>query len=48
MDGGDLPGFYPTRVNFLCIIGMALVDVFDALFGVVSFSAPRLSPRGGA
>ena len=43
MDGGDLPGFYPTRVIFFCIAGgMALADVFDARFGVVPFSAPRL------
>ena len=52
MDGGDLPGFCPTRVIFLYNSfgggGMALADVFDARFGVVAFSAPRLSPRGGA
>ena len=50
MDGGDLPGFYPTRVIFFVynrygVGGMALADVFDARFGVVPFSAPRLSPR---
>ena len=53
MDGGNLPGFYPTRVNFFVYNrygggGMVLADVFDARFGVVAFSAPRLSPRGGA
>ena len=47
MDGGDLPPFYPTRVNFFVynrygVGGMALADVFDARFGVVPFSAPRL------
>ncbi len=47
MDGGDLPGFYPTRVIFFVynrygVGGMALADVFDARFGVVPFSAPRL------
>ena len=46
MDGGDLPGFCPTRVIFLYNSfgggGMALADVFDARFGGVPFSAPRL------
>ena len=46
MDGGDLPGFYPTRVIFFVynrygVGGMALADVFDARFGVVPFSATR-------
>ena len=39
---GIYPVFITPGVIFLCITGMVLADVFDARFGVVPFSAPRL------
>ncbi len=49
MDGGDLPGFYPTRVIFFVynrygVGGMALADVFRGR----AFLRASATPRGGA
>ena len=48
MDGGDLPGFYPTRVNFFVYNMYGVGGRLRRPFWGGAFLRASATPRGGA